>query len=67
MQTNSANSPNHEQTTLCREGVERKTQYTTAVKNVWALEVEFTAYGETLERVEVFKYIGRLVACGDGQ
>ncbi|EJK72322.1 hypothetical protein THAOC_06156, partial [Thalassiosira oceanica] len=26
---------------------------------------QFTAYGETLERVEVFKYLGRLMAMDD--
>ncbi|EJK47047.1 hypothetical protein THAOC_34262 [Thalassiosira oceanica] len=29
-----------------------------------ALEVDLTAYGETLERVEVFKYLGRPSPCG---
>ncbi|EJK68610.1 hypothetical protein THAOC_10191, partial [Thalassiosira oceanica] len=47
---------------LCREGAERKAQYAAAAANAHALEVEFTAYGETLERVEVFKYLGRLMA-----
>ena len=65
MQTNFANSRNHEQTALCREGAERKAQYAAAVTNAQALEVEFTAYGEPLERVEVFKYLGRLMAMDD--
>ena len=30
-----------------------------------ALGVEFTAYGEPLDRVEVFKYLGRLIAFDD--
>ena len=30
-----------------------------------ALEHTFTAYGETLERVEVFQYLGRLVSYTD--
>ena len=30
-----------------------------------ALEVNFTAYGDVLERVEVFKYLGRLMAMDD--
>ncbi|EJK74492.1 hypothetical protein THAOC_03826 [Thalassiosira oceanica] len=65
MQTNFANSPNHEQSKLCREGAERKAQYASAAANARALDVEFTAYGETLERVEVFKYLGRLMAMDD--
>ncbi|EJK52536.1 hypothetical protein THAOC_28174 [Thalassiosira oceanica] len=49
-----------------REGAERKAQYyAAAAANARALEVEFTAYGETLERVEVFKYLGRLMAMDD--
>ncbi|EJK71208.1 hypothetical protein THAOC_07375 [Thalassiosira oceanica] len=65
MQTNFANSPNHERSKLCREGAERKAQYAAAAANARALEVEFTAYGETLERVEVFKYLGRIMAMDD--
>ena len=65
MQTNFANSPNHERSKMCREGAERKAQYAAAAANARALEVEFTAYGETLERVEVFKYLGRLMAMDD--
>ncbi|EJK67336.1 hypothetical protein THAOC_11647, partial [Thalassiosira oceanica] len=65
MQTNFANSPNHELSKLCREGAERKAQYAAPAQNARALEVEFTAYGETLERVEVFKYLGRLMAMDD--
>ena len=34
-------------------------------KNARALEVEFTAYGEPLEQVGVFKYLGRLLAMDD--
>ena len=30
-----------------------------------ALDQEFTAYGEKLERVEVFKYLGRLLSFDD--
>jgi hypothetical protein len=29
------------------------------------LEMQFTAYGEELDRVLVFKYLGRLLACND--
>lgn len=33
--------------------------------NLRALDVGFTAYGEPLERVEVFKYLGRLLSMDD--
>ncbi len=36
-----------------------------AVHSQQALEHTFTAYGEELERVKVFKYLGRLIACND--
>ena len=40
-------------------------QTNAAIANQRALEVGFTAYGEDLERVEVFKYLGRLMAMDD--
>jgi len=40
-------------------------QHEAAVDAARALEVQFTAYGEELERVEVFKYLGRLLAFDD--
>jgi hypothetical protein len=36
-------------------------QTNAAIANQRALEVGFTAYGEDLELVEVFKYLGRLM------
>jgi hypothetical protein len=47
---------------MCEDGVVRKVQYA-AVKRVHlALQKSLTAYGEELERVEVFKYLCRLLA-----
>eukprot|EP00985_Skeletonema_marinoi_P027980 scaffold23672_cov188-Skeletonema_marinoi.AAC.1 len=40
-------------------------QTNAAIANQRALEVGFTAYGEDLERVEVFKYLGRLMSMDD--
>ena len=40
-------------------------QYKTVVNSARLLDHEFTAYDEMLERVEVFKYLGRLLAFDD--
>ena len=40
-------------------------QHEATVDAARALEVQFTVYGEELERVEVFKYLGRLLAFDD--
>ena len=40
-------------------------QTNAAIANQRALEVGFAAYGEDLERVEVFKYLGRLMTMDD--
>jgi len=55
----------HHRTELCQRGWERKRQHAAAVRSQEALKRSFTAYGEELERVEVFKYLGRLLACND--
>ena len=46
-------------------GGERRRQYEAAAASARALRQQFTAYGEVLERVEVFKYLGRLVSMED--
>ena len=43
----------------------RREQKQAAVESGLSLEVVFTAYGEQLERVDVFKYLGRLLAMDD--
>ena len=52
----------HQRTWLCQEGWERKKQHEAAEAARVALARTFTAYGEDLEREEVFKYLGRLLA-----
>ena len=43
----------------------RKTQREATAASVRALDVTLTAYGEDLERVEVFKYLGHLMSMDD--
>jgi hypothetical protein len=52
----------HHETALCKDGVARKVQHVAAERTHLALRQTFTAYGEELEGVEVFKYLGRLLA-----
>ncbi len=46
-------------------GVERSQQREAAVTSALALRQQFSVNGEALERVEVFKYLGRLLAQDD--
>ena len=55
----------HEETALCRQGQERRTQYAAVAAATKALDIRFTAYGDELERVETFKYLGRLMTHDD--
>jgi hypothetical protein len=55
----------HHHTELCQQRWERKQQYAAAVHSQEALGRSFMAYGEELEWVEVFKYLGRLIAYDD--
>jgi hypothetical protein len=55
----------HHQTKLCQRGWEQKCQHAAAVRSQQALEHGFTCNEEPLERVQVFKYLGRLIAGDD--
>ena len=46
-------------------GTARKKQWEAAVESVRALDVTFTAYWDDLEQVDVFKYLGCLMAMND--
>ena len=50
---------------MCIVGGERHRQHEAAAASARALRQQFTAYGEVLERVEVFKYLGRLMSMDD--
>ncbi len=52
-------------TGLCQRGWERKSQHAAAARSQQALDHVFTCNGEELERVEVFKYLGRLITYND--
>ena len=53
---------NYEWSAFCREGQERLTQHEALAKSALALEIKFTAHCKELERVEVFKCMGRLLS-----
>jgi hypothetical protein len=55
----------HRHTRLCQEGWDKKKQHEAAEAAQSALTRTFMAYGEDLERVQVFKYLGRLVSYDD--
>jgi hypothetical protein len=57
--------PHHVQTKECQVGVERRKQCETAISSALALRHQFTVCGDVLERVEVFKYLGWLMAQDD--
>jgi hypothetical protein len=52
----------HYETALCKDGVAGKIQHAAAERAHLSLRHTFTAYGAGLERVEVFKYLGCLLA-----
>ena len=52
----------HQRTRLCQEGWDQKVQHEAAEAARVALAQSFMAYGDNLERVKVFKYLGRLLA-----
>ncbi len=55
------NGRNYE-TAMCKDGVVRKVQHAAGERLHLAIQNTFTMYDKGLERVEVFKYLGRLVA-----
>ena len=52
----------HYKSAMCKDGVPRKVQHAAAEPKHLAFQQMFTSYGEELKRVEIFKYLGRLLA-----
>jgi hypothetical protein len=61
MQVNPA-YPRHIQTQECQTGGKRKLQRESAVRSELALCRQFSVHGDVLECIEVFKYLGHLLA-----
>jgi hypothetical protein len=57
--------PQHRYTKECQIGVERKYQQETAVLLALALCQQFLVRGNMMEQVEVYKYLGCLLAQDD--
>jgi hypothetical protein len=55
----------HYETAMCKDEVARKVQYVATEHIHKALQQTFTAYRAELEKVEVFQYLGRLLAYDD--
>jgi hypothetical protein len=54
--------PRHQYSKECQVGVERRKQHETAISSALALRRQFTIHGDVLEHIEVFKYLGRMMA-----
>ncbi len=57
--------PRHWLTNKCQVGVERRQQREAAVTAALALRQQFRIHGNVLERVEVYKYLGWMMAQDD--
>ncbi len=64
MQTN-PRYPAHINTKECLVGTARRHQRDMAVRSALALRQQFTVHGDVLERVKVFRYLGRLLSQDD--
>jgi hypothetical protein len=64
MQVNFA-YPRHTRTKECAMGMARRQQQEAAVASALAFCCQFTVHGDALEKVEVFKYLGRMMAQDD--
>jgi len=64
MQTNPTGM-GHRRSMLCKEDAERKKQHAALLDSGNALNTRLKSYGEDLERLEVFKYLGWLLSYDD--
>ena len=58
-------STGHQATKMCKAMHAARLQLKSVSDSAVALDAKFYAYREELERVEVFKYLGRLIAFDD--
>jgi hypothetical protein len=56
---------NHQKTELCKERWCQRVQHETAATARLSLKTRFFVYGEELQHVKVFKYLGRLLLHDD--
>ncbi len=49
----------------CQVGTERQHQWDMAVQSTLALHQQFTVHGDVLERIKMFRYLGRLLSQDD--
>jgi hypothetical protein len=61
MQVNPA-YPRHIRTQECQTGVDRKLQRESVVCSALALRRQFLVHGHVLERIEIYRYLGCLLA-----
>jgi hypothetical protein len=54
--------PRHRLSKECQVGAERQQQRETAVTAALALRQQYTIHGDVLKQVEVYKYLGRMMA-----
>ncbi len=57
--------PRHRLSKECQVGIERRQQQEMAETTTLALRQQFTIHSDVLERVEVYKYLGRMMAQDD--
>ena len=65
MQVSTAGAPAHEASATCKRATVTRRQHAVATESPAALRQSFSAYGEILNCVRQFKYLGRIVSYDD--